>query len=492
MEHRIQHDSFQGPFQDTNSCIPSSSSLEQLQGRDSVPSVMMVEWALKYKVVFHSIYKLSYKLDPTLFKETVRVLLSRHDILRARITTEQERIQLCIPPVSESVPFTFISLSSLPKSAWKAALAHIGIDAYHEISRGEGHLLQFIYFDGGSQESDLLMILIHHAITDMYSNQILLKDFQTIYFNLAQNKGDVPPLSKSISFKIFAEKLISYVQSHQQREVSYWFSLPWDQLVPLPKEEQTGATARADERQAVTLSLSVEETKLLLRIIPRYNFSVFEVLLTALGLTVAEWIGDPHVAIMAMDFGRLTFSNLLGGIDLLYTIGFIAATQVLFLHMGDAHEPFVALKAIRSQLRMIPHQGIGLHLLQTATSDKALSEEIKKRMINPCQAVLNYMGRQDAVFSHDAVLQLAEEYSEVQSLIPGMQLPENAGPRTVHCVAEIHQGQFWFHLKSMPENNYTYDTIEEKAHIFLQHIKSMLFALTHEQRISNRRSELMP
>src|SRR5439155_7870085 len=112
--------------------------------------------------------------------------------------------------------------------------------------------------------------------------RVLLEDLQTVYGQLCSGAtAALPP--KTTSFKQWAERLVTYAQSATLRqELAYWLALPWTHVQRLPVDHPGGANTVASSR-AVTMTLSTDETRALLREVPQaYHTQINDVLLTAL------------------------------------------------------------------------------------------------------------------------------------------------------------------------------------------------------------------
>src|SRR5262249_4694496 len=83
-------------------------------------------------------------------------------------------------------------------------------------------LIRAALFDYGQEQSQELLIAIHHWANDPVSFGILLEDVQTAYEQLAEDK-EVRLPAKTTSFKRWSEELVNYAQSGlAESESAYW------------------------------------------------------------------------------------------------------------------------------------------------------------------------------------------------------------------------------------------------------------------------------
>jgi non-ribosomal peptide synthase protein (TIGR01720 family) len=175
------------------------------------------------------------------------------------------------------------------------------------------------------------------------------------------------------------------------------------------------------------MSLTVEETHLLLQEVPRsYGSNILELLLTAVVQTLANWVGSQQIRLDMEGHGR----EELGAetLDVSRTMGwFTSIYPVLFtLPQQGGHSEWI--KTIKEHMQSVPHKGIGYGLLrycsyQTGTSGQASpysasgDAELREQLVSapPSQVCFNYQGQFDQVrhrpSSGEEALEVAPESS---------------------------------------------------------------------------------
>lgn len=286
-------------------------------------------------------------LDPVLVEKVVRQLLVHHDALRLRFVRKGSGWHQFIAAPDEEVPFSCIDLSVLPEKHQSPAIeaASVELQACMDLSRSP---LQIALFDLGADRPSRLLIIVHHLVTDGYSQQILLHDLETAYRRLSRGEETQLP-TKTTSYKHWADRLRGYATSSNIRqELVYWCWLAEScrQISCLPVDYPEGVNTQASLRH-LRLSLSVEETSVLLREIPKYDARIIDALLTALGETFARWSGERLLSVMFVSHGR---EALFADVDLSRTIGYFATHHPLFLDLRQASNLADVLRLVREQI----------------------------------------------------------------------------------------------------------------------------------------------
>ncbi|HSS51726.1 MAG TPA: condensation domain-containing protein, partial [Thermoanaerobaculia bacterium] len=203
----------------------------------------------------------------------------------------------------------------------------------------------------------------------------------------------VPPPPQTLSFLSWARRLAEHARSEAVRaELGFWLSgssaAPNEPLLPADWPE-----GENQERLAGTVSaeLSAEETQALLREVPAaYGTRIEEVLLTALGRTLAVSMGSRRIRVNLEGHGR---EELIEGIDLSRTVGWFTSLYPVVLEIEAEADPGAALRSVKEHLRAVPRRGIGYGLLRYLCEDP----EIEARLRNqPCAEIgFNYLGQLD-------------------------------------------------------------------------------------------------
>lgn len=284
------------------------------------------------------------------------------------------------------------------------------------------------------------------------STQILFQDFQTVYQQLERGECASLPL-KTVSFKQWAERLTEYVHSEELKLgiEEFWHPLPWEEIAPLPLEYPEGKTADTlASSKEVSMSLNTEETVLLQQCLSA-DTQILDILLAALERTFFNWNTSPVLYMQIQYHGRqLVFDDL----DLSRTIGYIAFGKLLLMDLSNADTVGKALQQAKTLLHDMPHQGIGLDLLQQLGDEQA---QKKLPVIPRHEVVFNYTGRRDEMTSDTPfLLPVREDESALRNR-------QEYRDRTFYISGEIIQGQFCLTWE-YGENIHRRATIEALVH----------------------------
>ena len=114
-----------------------------------------------------------------------------------------------------------------------------------------------------------------------------------------------------------------------------------------------------------------------------------DILLTALGLTIKNWIGENNILINLEGHGR---EAIIENIDISRTIGWFTAFYPIVLDMKSSEDIIYLIKSIKESLRKIPNKGIGYGILKYCThmeSKNHLKCYLKPGKKLPCQPYLD-------------------------------------------------------------------------------------------------------
>ncbi len=351
-------------------------------------------------------------LDCDLLEQTIQHLYRYHDALRLRfIQKEYEWEQSIINDGALDLPpISWINLSELPNDEQITTVEKMASQLQTMLHLTNGPLMRLAYFDFGNQKQGRLLWVIHHMITDGFSNDILIQDFQTVYQQL-QHGEEVRLPSKTTSFKAWAERQYSFAQSAilQKELEEYWLTLPWEKLVPLPLDCPEGkAIDTLASSRTVETALSTEETSVLLEQVLDADTQILDILLTALVWGCTRWTGSPLVYVRVLDHGRETIFD---DIDLSRTIGFIAFGKRLLLDAAGSRVPEDILRLVKEQLRRVPNRGIGYSLLHHLSEDKYTKTRLQ--VIPPFREInfdyINYTSHIKPILAEAPLFELARE-----------------------------------------------------------------------------------
>ncbi|HEU5227602.1 MAG TPA: amino acid adenylation domain-containing protein, partial [Ktedonobacteraceae bacterium] len=408
-------------------------------------------------------------LDPILLRQAVTALLRHHDSLRSRFIYKESRWEQFIAGDEEPASLTIIDLSGLDTPAQRAAAESTATRLQASLNLSEGPLWRTALFKLGTDQADRLLLIAHHLIIDGVSWRILLEDLHTACQQLQRRLPiELPP--KTVSFKHWSHSLQQYAQSSMlQQEAAYWREIARASAVPLPLDFPDGRNTEADARTA-TVSLSEHETQALLQEIPRIcHTQINEVLLTALFATWQQWTGTQQLLVDMESHGReAPFSTDDLETDLSRTVGWFTALFPVHLAVEKAaieQGPVEILKAVKEQVRSIPHRGIGYGVLRYLCPDENIAARLRE-LPSP-QISFNYLGQFDQNARTTALLTIAPENYGIERSERG----ERSHTIEINgLVADKQLHMHWTYSKQLHRQA----TIERLAHGFIDAIRQLI------------------
>ncbi len=240
------------------------------------------------------------------------------------------------------------------------------------------------------KDGDRLLIVIHHLVIDGVSWRILFEDIQTLFEQYKRGEKPILPL-KTDSFKLWAERLSLYANSHIfLKEKDYWAKMEAIEVPEIKKDFENGSNRQKDSI-SLSVSLDEDETDLLLTSVNNaFGTNINDILLTALGLTIMEIIGNNKTLIALESHGR---EEIVTELNINRTVGWFTSIYPVLLDFSHALDLSRCIVGVKETLRKCPKGGIGYGILKYLTK-----EENKKGIqfqLSP-QISFNYMGQFDA------------------------------------------------------------------------------------------------
>jgi len=319
--------------------------------------------------------ELKQPVSADLLQKTFEQLIEHHHALRLRFEPDAGKWKQTIAARETHQTFTCLTQVTEISKAIDEAQASLNLS--------DGPIIRAVYFDSR------LLIVIHHLAVDGVSWRILLDDMRRTY-----EQVNLPP--KTLSFKRWSELLSAHAQSAAVlEELAYWTAESRHNIKKLPLDR--AGDNRPDSARSVSVSLTVEETRLLLQEVPRaYQTQINDVLLAALAQALSEWTREERVLIDLEGHGR---EEIVEGCDLSRTIGWFTTIFPVLLEVSNSSAPGETLKSVKEQLRRVPNRGIGYGLLRYLHADETVPTQLEK--LPQAQVSFNYLGQLDQVFSDE-------------------------------------------------------------------------------------------
>ncbi|XCN74104.1 MAG: amino acid adenylation domain-containing protein [Candidatus Electrothrix aestuarii] len=342
-------------------------------------------------------------LNPDALHQAFKAVLLHHDALRLRFVKEDNHLQWqqYFSSYTTNAPFVIEEVSESLNFEEEIYERTQYYQKHLDITEGPvTYLVLFNYAD-----CKRLFWCVHHLVVDGVSWRILQEDLHSAYIQVLNNQPDPELPLKTSSFKKWSEELQQYLSSAAlNKELSYWQNLSF---ISLPIDDPSGDNS-LEYQKDVHVKLSAEQTDALLREVPvAYNTRINDILLTALILALHDWTGTTQSLIDLEGHGR---PHLFENLDLSRTVGWftnICSVELRLPAEAKASDDLGAIiKAIKEQLRVTPHEGIGYSLLA----------DLKNETLPKGDILFNYLGQFDQGIDADLFQPASEKCGNDMSL----------------------------------------------------------------------------
>ncbi|MFI2235784.1 amino acid adenylation domain-containing protein, partial [Streptomyces chrestomyceticus] len=273
-----------------------------------------------------------------------------------------------------------------------------------------GGLLQAVWFDAGPDRPGRLLLTVHHLAVDGVSWRVLLPDLRAAWEAAAAGRHPVlEPVGTSL--RAWSQRLTDLAQQHDRiAELPLWTGLTGTAEPPLSRLPYDPSRDLTSTVRRLTLTLPPERTAPLLGPVPAaLHGRTDDILITALGLAVADWrrrrTGCQDTAVLLdierhgrEDPGDRNGTGTAETVDLARTVGWLTSVHPVRLDPGSADAARLrsggpaldrAYRRVKQQLRAVPGNGLGYGLLRHLNPQTAPALADGARPL----IAYNYLGR---------------------------------------------------------------------------------------------------
>ncbi|WP_426387727.1 non-ribosomal peptide synthase/polyketide synthase [Sphingobium sp. R-21] len=336
-------------------------------------------------------------IDVDILKAVLQVAIDCHDMLRLRMRSEDDRLDLYVQERGEVEVercLTVFPLAELSDSSDPNLLETAVSMAKARIDLTSGHPLHAVWLAPTSTHENRLILVIHHLAIDGVSWRILLSDLITAWEAVRANQ--VPILQDAgTSFRQWAQLLYEDAFSLQRRsELPFWLEMvsgsdPLLSARPIDPLVDDSATVRS-----LSCHIPPELSQIILRDALRsFRAEINDVLITAFVLAVRRWrydfnLGDHNDVLIDLEgHGREEFAD---GIDLSRTVGWFTSQFPLRISNVPLNKNGYIVETmnnVKEVLRRLPSRGLGYGSLRYLAN-----EEFGAEASTP-QILFNYLGQ---------------------------------------------------------------------------------------------------
>ncbi|ETK21803.1 non-ribosomal peptide synthetase [Pseudomonas sp. FH1] len=391
-------------------------------------------------------------LDPHRLEQALLAVLEHHDALRLSFCQRDAQWHA----EHLAVPHGGVLMQAQVRDM--AQCTALFTDTQRSLDLQHGPLLRALLVDGPEGQQRLL-IAIHHLVVDGVSWRVLLEDLQNVYRQLSEGQSVSLP-AKTSALRDWAARLQAYAGSESLREeLSVWQDQLAGPETVLPVARPQGSLRNRDA-DTVSVRLDAEHTRQLLQQAPSaYRTQVNDLLLTALARVVCRWSGHASTLIQLEGHGRET---LFDDIDLTRSVGWFTSAYPLRLtpHAGQGD----SIKAIKEQLRAVPHKGLGYGVLRYLADDLC-----KQTMaaLPSAQLTFNYLGQFDQSFGADALFHPLDESAGLAHD------PDAPLPNELSVDSQVYGGELVLRW-TFSRERHDQQSIHELADAYLAELQSLV------------------
>jgi amino acid adenylation domain-containing protein len=247
--------------------------------------------------------RLSGRLEPVVLGEALNEVVRRHEVLRTSfVNVDGKPVQLIAP--SLDLPFAVVDLSSLPATEReREVLRLVREEAQRPFKLNTGPLLRAGLLRLGDDEH-VLLVTMHHIISDGWSLRVLVKEVATLYEAFAAGQSSpLPELAiQYADYAVWQQTWLSGEVLDQQ--LDYWQQqLAGAEILELPTDHerppvQSYAGAHYD------FAIAPEVATGLSRWSQREGVTLFMTLLAAFQALLHRYTGQDDISIGTPVAGR--------------------------------------------------------------------------------------------------------------------------------------------------------------------------------------------
>ena len=242
--------------------------------------------------------------------------------------------------------------------------------------------------------TDRLFVSVHHLVLDGVSWRVLMDDLQRAVQALRSGRNDFFGY-KTTHFSEYSLRLNQFANSAEcLQDLAYWQGVVNQSSASLPCDFIVDTTYEKDSK-SVTATLGRQATSdLLQRSNKAYHTEIDELLLSAMGLALANWTGGECFKISLEGHGRDTFYS---PIDISHTIGWFTSIYPVLVQVSQEHcldfkkNLAQIIEATKHSLRSVPKSGFTYSPIRYLSQD----EKVRSSLQYTNMVEFNYLGQTD-------------------------------------------------------------------------------------------------
>ncbi|ENL4048133.1 amino acid adenylation domain-containing protein, partial [Serratia marcescens] len=302
--------------------------------------------------------RLHGRLDRQALQHSLDALYARHESLRSRFITREDRPQVQILPAN-GLPLAFHDLRRHPAQA--DTLCRQAATQPFDLTQGPLVRAALIRL---ADEEHLFLLTCHHIVSDGWSTGILLRELGALYGALRRGDADpLPPLT--LQYPDYAAWQRRYLTPERlAAQAQYWREtlIGAPALLTLPTDRPR-PTVQSFSGGEVPIAIDAELTQALRQFSRQHGGTLFMTVLAAWSLVLARMAGQQELVIGTPEANR-------GRLETESLVGFFVSTLALRIDLRDDPDLPTLIARIR-------------HAVLTAQENRDLPFEQVVELVNP-------------------------------------------------------------------------------------------------------------
>ncbi len=332
-------------------------------------------------------------IDKDAVLKALEAVCGHHDILRARYPSSNGTVVQELAPPTES-PFLY-EIDLRGRLGGVSSLARHLDELHRSFDIKSGPLFKSALYR--LNDSDRLLLLLHHLVIDAVSWEFLLEDIARAYGQAVRgepiNLGE-----KGDSYQTWAASLREYSTSETLlSEKVYWSQVESAPATPPPLDSPlVEHTYGETQSLAITIPMNGKSSG-----DAGESLDMKSILLTSLARSLQSWHGGDRSRILMTGHGRETVNEQL---DVSRTIGWFTSNYPVLLDLQGTRDVVSQLDSIKAAFLETPKNGIGYGILKYLTPPD-LKDDSHGAAVP--EVSFNYLGQYESE-SHDGPFVFSE------------------------------------------------------------------------------------
>jgi len=359
------------------------------------------------------------RVEPELLRDALRSVCARHEAFRIRVADTIARVDLS--PDADAISFDVHAGTSTPVIDRVAATVNAALN----LERGP--LLAAAWFEPDTADADpLLLVVVHHFISDGISLRLLLDDLVEACERMSVGTQRPPDLA-GVRAGVWAAALAARVTNMDVRPVFEYLERCATSSFVLPVDSPGAPNLERDAVTHAWVLPPADTARLIEAASTHWRSGLHELLLAAVVRPLARAAGSDTVYVDMEGHGRADL-----GLDVSDTIGWFTSLFPLALRVDTNATPGEAARDVRGQLAVVPMTGVACGALRYMHEDPAV--RARANAIARPQVVFNYLGQFQLGTTHERWFEIA--LPSCGPLYGG----GNHRPHLLQCVAAVVSG----------------------------------------------------